>query len=330
MRFGIAYAFVFLFLVGSFVSAAVAPGPSCKIEGVIQNSTYFPAWKHSCLSNNTNAEGFSEVCPVGGRLAYPERYELQVSVDKAENSGDGGERCSDYYRNSVTIFIPVQNVSNPNNLKVGGNIKFDVLVHDFEVNTYYVNASPGCKSLYWIDNENKSCGQQEFCGAYMYYGLQTFSTKERCLKAIVNKNESCMEYDGICCRGDICPMVEIICSPGLTYSFVTCDDNCSPVIECINKTKTFNLSNGQKAEIKIMPETASEKAIERLGELNFTIELKEIGGGTMAVYEVRGEKQGKLFGLFKVKANVSVQVSVESGAIVTTKKPWWAFLASGI
>ena len=37
------------------------------------------------------------------------------------------------------------------------------------------------------------------------------------------------------------------------------------------------LSNGRKAEIKIMPETASENAIERLGELNFTIELKEVG-----------------------------------------------------
>lgn len=38
-----------------------------------------------------------------------------------------------------------------------------------------------CKNLYWIDNTNKTCSQKEFCGAYMYYGLYTFETKERCL-----------------------------------------------------------------------------------------------------------------------------------------------------
>jgi hypothetical protein len=100
--------------------------------------------------------------------------------------------------------------------------------------------------------------------------------------------------------------------------------------EC--KNKTFQLSNGRKAEIKIMPETASEKAIERLGELNFTIELKEVGSGnqTRAVYEVRGEKEGRFLGLFKVRANVSVEVDAESGEVLRVRKPWWSFLASGI
>ena len=81
-----------------------------------------------------------------------------------------------------------------------------------------------------------------------------------------------------------------------------------------------------------MPETASEKAIERLGELGFNITLKEVGQGenAKAVYNVEAEKQGKMLGLFKIKGRVSAEVDAETGEIIKIKKPWWAFLASGI
>lgn len=97
-----------------------------------------------------------------------------------------------------------------------------------------------------------------------------------------------------------------------------------------NKTKLkANLSNGRKAEIKIMPDTASEKAIERLGELNFTIELKEVGKGneTQLAYELQAERHVKLLGLFKAKMQVKAEVSAENGEIIRIGKPWWAFLA---
>ena len=92
------------------------------------------------------------------------------------------------------------------------------------------------------------------------------------------------------------------------------------------------LSNGRNAEIKIMPATASERAIERLGELGFNVTLKEVGKGneTKYVYEVSGEKQGKMLGLFKVKGKVSVDVDAETGEVIKVHKPWWAFLASRI
>jgi hypothetical protein len=93
----------------------------------------------------------------------------------------------------------------------------------------------------------------------------------------------------------------------------------------------MTLSNGRLAEIKIMPETASEKAIERLGELGFDVTLKEIGKDkdTKPVYELTGNKQGKFLGIFKIITKVKVQVDAETG---NTKviKPWWSFLASGI
>lgn len=101
----------------------------------------------------------------------------------------------------------------------------------------------------------------------------------------------------------------------------------------INEEETckMNLSNGKVAEIKIMPETASEKAIERLGELGFSITLKEVGKGkdTKPVYELTGNKEGKFLGIFKTIARVQVQVDANSGNVKVIK-PWWSFLASGI
>jgi len=96
------------------------------------------------------------------------------------------------------------------------------------------------------------------------------------------------------------------------------------------------LSNGRNAEVKVMPNTASEKAIERLqlkvcsAENNCQIELKEVGQGeqTRAAYEVHAEKEAKLFGLFKTKMQVQAQVDAENGEVIQSKKPWWAFLAS--
>ena len=81
--------------------------------------------------------------------------------------------------------------------------------------------------------------------------------------------------------------------------------------ERINNRETFKvqLSNGINAEIKVMPETASERAIERLQskvcteEEGCQIQLKEIvqqNGVTQekevkAAYEIKAQKEVKLF-----------------------------------
>ena len=205
-----------------------------------------------------------------------------------------------------------------------------------------------CKSLYWFDNENKECDSQEFCGAYMYLGLETFESKEEC-KTELNNNDtieilSCI-FDGPCNKTNVstkkcvqdsdCPKIFSYCIDG------RCNYN-KIKIKCPNETMQENascmyqLSNGRKAEIKIMPETASEKAIARLGELGFTIELKEVGNNTKdttddgVVYELTGNKQGKFLGIFKIMASERVQIDAETGEVKKIIRPWWSFLASGI
>ena len=39
---------------------------------------------------------------------------------------------------------------------------------------------PGCNTYYWFDSDSTECGQKEFCGAFMYQGLQTFGTQAEC------------------------------------------------------------------------------------------------------------------------------------------------------
>ena len=104
-----------------------------------------------------------------------------------------------------------------------------------------------------------------------------------------------------------------------------------------NETKLeTKLSNGRNAEIKIMPDTASETALARLRlkvcseENECQIELKEVGQGEQvkAAYEMTIQRQSKFLGLFQTRMQVQAQVDAETGEIVRVKKPWWAFLAS--
>ena len=101
-----------------------------------------------------------------------------------------------------------------------------------------------------------------------------------------------------------------------------------------NQTKTYaQLSNGMKAEIKVMPDAASEKALEVLEakceETGCTIELKEVGKGeeTKAAYEVKAQKQVKVLGFIKAQMRTQAQVDAGTGEVVKTRNAWWGFLA---
>jgi len=225
-----------------------------------------------------------------------------------------------------------------------------------------------CKNFYWFDDDNRECGQKEFCGAYMYYGLQTFASKTQCQNALnddgivctqeakqcddgnyVSRNSSnnckfdrCLvgenEENNSCtqdsdCVRDPCQKNKCVNTDNVLQTFAACPpvkDNLSDSCKCVNnKCRGYKeMSNGRKAEIKIMPSTASLRARERLGELGFNVTLKEVGD--KIVYDVSAEKEGKILGLFKMKGKVTAEVDAETGEVVKVKKPWWSFMASGI
>lgn len=117
---------------------------------------------------------------------------------------------------------------------------------------------------------------------------------------------------------------------------VSADCPCNLTQEMVqNRTKLYaRLSNGRNAEIKVMPDTASETALQRLRLKNCdedcNIELKEVGSGnkTRAAYEVRSQRNSKVLGLFNARMQVQAQVDAETGELIQVNKPWWAFLAT--
>ena len=116
--------------------------------------------------------------------------------------------------------------------------------------------------------------------------------------------------------------------------------NCS---ECnftrdLNNSERFqmHLSNGRFSDIKIMPEVANERALERLRirvcneSQNCTMVLKEVGQGneTRPIYEVNATGNFRLFGLFKTRAKESVQIDSSTGEVISLKRPWWSFIST--
>lgn len=98
------------------------------------------------------------------------------------------------------------------------------------------------------------------------------------------------------------------------------------------KTK---LRNGQEKEIKIMPDTAAERALERLRlkvcstENNCVIQLKDVGSGETekVQYEMQIERHSRILGIFQKKMQVNSNVDAETGE-TQIHKPWWAFIAT--
>ncbi len=115
-----------------------------------------------------------------------------------------------------------------------------------------------------------------------------------------------------------------------------CEFNESGERAMINK----RLSNGRNAYVKVMPDTASEVALERLRlhvcnkSNNCTLELKEVSARSNAssnatlAYELRRERKAKVLGFIGARMDVKAQVDAETGEVIRVRKPWWAFLAS--
>ncbi|MDD5194039.1 MAG: hypothetical protein PHF67_05675 [Candidatus Nanoarchaeia archaeon] len=119
-----------------------------------------------------------------------------------------------------------------------------------------------------------------------------------------------------------------------------CPDFCSGISGdfitiCRNHTCAYekNFPGSENVnKVKILPETASERARERLGELGFNITLKEVpvgnGNETKYIYEAKAKREFKVLGFMKVKGDVSAEIDGETGEVTKVHKPWWSFIAS--
>lgn len=119
---------------------------------------------------------------------------------------------------------------------------------------------------------------------------------------------------------------------------VSADTNLSLIQERMqNRTQlSVNFSNGRLANIKIMPDRASEVALARLrlktcsSENNCTLQLRQVGTGnrTRAAYQINAQQQVKVLGFIRSRMRVQAQVDAETGEVISSQRPWWSFLAS--
>jgi len=93
----------------------------------------------------------------------------------------------------------------------------------------------------------------------------------------------------------------------------------------IEDNKLFLESAKVGKQIKILPNVASEAAIESVIQTVKKIELKE--EAAKPVYSVKGTKQARILFIFPVTLEIETKVSAENGEIISVKKPWWSFLA---
>ena len=120
------------------------------------------------------------------------------------------------------------------------------------------------------------------------------------------------------------------CEAGNKILCVKWDTNCREIEEAAVGTKDEITFKDEKIylndkEVKIMPDTASQKAINILElKKDIEIELKNTGKPT---YEIIGMKEVRLFGFIKTEMPIKTEVNGETGNIENTERPWWSFLA---
>lgn len=92
------------------------------------------------------------------------------------------------------------------------------------------------------------------------------------------------------------------------------------------------LSNGSHALVSISSADAKQTAQTELQVDDCSecrVELREVRARNEAhvVYHVMTYKEARVLGLFQTEMRVATNVDTHTGAIVSTEKPWWAFLA---
>lgn len=92
-----------------------------------------------------------------------------------------------------------------------------------------------------------------------------------------------------------------------------------------------NISNGSEQRIRIIPERLYDVALERLESKNFTVEVIEETDRRVprVVYHLRSDHHGRFIGLWKIKARYEASVDPETGEVIDSRAPWWAFLITG-
>ena len=100
-----------------------------------------------------------------------------------------------------------------------------------------------------------------------------------------------------------------------------------------NKTKLkAKLSTGAEQDIIVLPDEALQIALNELQSTHgFVFEIAEtvVDGQLEAVFKAKATMPGKLLGIFNTEIDLETLIDTQTGEIIQTRRPWWAFLIVG-
>lgn len=82
-----------------------------------------------------------------------------------------------------------------------------------------------CSSLWWFDDDSTECEQDEFCGLYMYEGLQTFESQSECEDALPEEGSETGSISGsVGYPSEFIPEDMIVCAENLDTDVEYCEE----------------------------------------------------------------------------------------------------------
>ena len=92
----------------------------------------------------------------------------------------------------------------------------------------------------------------------------------------------------------------------------------------INISITQNVSNFTSVNISIEKAILKANYVEQVKGITLDKESGKL------IYFVYGIREGRLLAVIPVSAKVNQKIDANSGAVISTEKPWWSFLATKI
>ncbi|MCX6723527.1 MAG: hypothetical protein NT094_05740 [Candidatus Staskawiczbacteria bacterium] len=142
---------------------------------------------------NTWCHTFNANLGVGQKAGNPEVKALMEALKKEDIFPRTYETDGAFDENLASMVVQFQEkyaseILTQNNLKHGTG--YVGVATRKKLNSLYGCVTTSiCSNLYWLDNTNKTCQlTKQFCGAFMYYGLQTFKDQQDCLDAASNNS----------------------------------------------------------------------------------------------------------------------------------------------
>jgi hypothetical protein len=120
--------------------------------------------------------------------------QIEVSLDNGVTwnladpvSNDDGNLMWQYIWNSPSVgehVIKARATDWFNNLETPSTGIVIKVVSEIATPTPTPSSDVSCKNTWWFDNDRRVCSEKQFCGMYMYNGLQTFETRVACQAAL--------------------------------------------------------------------------------------------------------------------------------------------------